>query len=135
MADLSQTATSVVGYGDVLHGKLGGTVAAGNPVRKQADGTFIAATDASAAGAAVEGIALSGGAVGQVFSYQRGGNINLGATLAAGKVYVLSTSGGIAPVDDIAGTEYVTVLGVGISTSLMKMGIVVSGVAAAGGVS
>lgn len=135
MADLTQTATSVVGYGDLLTGKLGGTVAAGNPVRKQTDGTFIAATDASAAGAAVEGIALSGGASGQAFSYQRGGNINLGATLAVGKVYVLSTSGGIAPVDDIAGSEFVTVLGVAISTSLLKMGIVVSGVAAAGAVS
>ena len=135
MADLTQTATSVIGYGERLQGILGGTVAAGMPVRKQTDGTFIAATDASAAGAAVEGIALSGGAVSQPFTYQKSGNINLGATVAAGKVYVLSTSGGIAPVDDIAGTEFVTVVGVGISTSLVKMGIVQSGVAAAGAVS
>lgn len=134
MADLSQTATSVIGYGPRLEGVLGGTVAAGMPVRKSS-GAFIAATDASAAGAAVEGIALSGGAVGQPFIYQKSGNINLGATVAAGKIYVLSTDGGVAPVDDIAGTEFVTVLGVGISTSLVKMGIVVSGVAAAGGVS
>lgn len=135
MADLTQTATSVIGYGEQSHGVLGGTVTAGMPVRRQTDGTWIAATDASAAGAAVEGIALTGGAIGQPFTYQRGGNINLGATVAAGKVYVLSTSGAIAPVDDIAGTEYVTVLGIGISTSLVKMGIVQSGVAAAGGVS
>lgn len=135
MADLVQTATSVIGYGERLQGILGGTVAAGMPVRKQTDGTFIAATDASAAGAAVEGIALSGGAISQPFTYQKSGNINLGATVAAGKVYVLSTSGAIAPVDDIAGSEFVTVLGVGISTSLVKMGIVQSGVAAAGAVS
>lgn len=135
MADLTQTATSVVGYGERLTGVLGGTVTAGMPVRRQTDGSFVAATDASAAGAAVDGIALSGGATGQPFLYQKGGNINLGATLAAGKVYVLSTAGAIAPVDDIAGTEYVTVLGIGISTSLMKMGIVQSGVAAAGAVS
>lgn len=135
MADLSQTPASVIGYGDQSHGLLGGTVTAGMPVRKQTtDGTFIAATDASAAGAAVEGIALTGGAIGQPFTYQKGGNINLGATVAAGKVYVLSTSGAIAPVDDIAGTEFVTVLGVGISASLVKMGIVQSGVAAAGAV-
>lgn len=135
MADLTQTATSVVGYGERLTGRLGGTVTAGMPVRKQTDGTFIAATDASAAGANVEGIALSGGASGQPFVYQRGGNINLGATVAAGAIYVLSTSGGICKDDDVAGGEYITVLGVGISTSLVKMGIIVSGVAAAGGVS
>lgn len=135
MADLSQTATSVIGYGEAIHGKLGGTVAAGMPVRVQTDLTFIAATDATAAGAAVDGIALSGGAVGQPFTYQKGGNINLGATVAAGKVYVLSTAGAIAPVDDIAGSEFITVLGIGISTSLVKMGIVQSGVAAAGAVS
>lgn len=134
MADLVQTATGVVGFGPRLTGVLGGTVTAGMPVRKSG-GSFIAATDASAAGAAVEGIALSGGASGQPFTYQKSGNINLGATVAAGKVYVLSTSGAIAPVDDIAGTEFVTVLGVGISTTLVKMGIVVSGVAAAGAVS
>lgn len=134
MADLSQTAANVVGYGERVEGRLGGTVTAGMPVRKQTDGTFIAATDASAAGAAVEGIALTGGASGQPFLYQRGGNINLGATVAAGAIYVLSTSGAICKDDDVAGGEYITVLGVGISTSLAKMGIVQSGVAAAGAV-
>lgn len=134
MADLTQTATSVIGYGEQLHGVLGGTVAAGMPVRLSS-GTFVAATDASLAGAAVEGIALTGGAVGQPFTYQKGGNINLGATLAVGKVYVLSTSGAIAPVDDIAGSEFVTVLGIATTAALMKMGIVQSGVAAAGAVS
>lgn len=134
MADLTQTATLVIGYGDPSHGKLGGTVAAGMPVRKQTDGTYIAATDATLAGAAVEGIATSGGATGQVFTFQRGGNINLGATLAIGKVYVLSTAGAIAPVDDIAGTEFVTVLGVATTAALLKQGLVVSGVAAAGAV-
>lgn len=134
MADLTQTATSVIGYGEKLPGVLGGTVAAGMPVRLSS-GAFIAATDASLAGAAVEGIALSGGATGQPFTYQKAGNINLGATLAVGKVYVLSTAGAIAPVDDIAGSEFVTVLGIATTTALLKMGIVQSGVAAAGAVS
>lgn len=134
MADLTQTATSVIGYGEKLPGVLGGTVTAGMPVRLSS-GTFIAATDASLAGAAVEGIALSGGAIGQPFVYQKGGNINLGATLAIGKVYVLSTAGLIAPVDDIAGAEFVTVLGIATTAALLKMGICQSGVAAAGAVS
>jgi hypothetical protein len=134
MADLTQTATSVIGYGERLTGILGGTVTAGMPVRLSS-GTFVAATDASLAGAAVEGIALSGGATGQPFIYQKGGNINLGATLAVGKVYVLSTAGAIAPVDDIAGSEFVTVLGIATTAALLKMGIVQGGVAAAGAVS
>lgn len=135
MADLSQTPTSVIGYGEPKQGKLGGTVAAGMPVRKQTDGTWIAATDATAAGANVEGIAVTGGAINQLFLYQTGGNINLGATLAVGKVYVLSTAGAIAPVDDIAGAEFVTVLGIATTAALLKQAIVVSGVAAAGAVS
>lgn len=134
MADLSITAGNVIGYGDQLQGTLGGTVTAGQAVRKSS-GAFVVATDASLAGSAVEGVALSGGATGQPFTYQKGGLINPGATVAVGKVYVLSTDGGIAPVDDIAGSEYVTVIGVGTTTSRIKLGIVVSGVAAAGAVS
>lgn len=129
MADLSQTATSVFGYGEQLPGTLGGSVTAGMPVRRQSGGTWIASTNASAAGSQVDGIALTGGASGQPFTYQKAGNINLGATLAAGVIYVLSASGAISAVNDVASGDYVTVLGIGISTSLMKMGIVVSGVA------
>jgi hypothetical protein len=134
MADLSQTATSVVGLGERLTGTLGGTVAAGNAVRRQAAGTWVVSTNASAAGSQVDGIALSGGAVGQPFTYQKAGNINLGATLAAGAIYVLSVDGAISAVNDVATGDYVTVLGVGLSTSLMKMGIIVGGVQAAGDV-
>lgn len=135
MADLSQTATSVVGYGEQLHGALGGTVTAGMPVRKQTtDGTWIASTNASAAGSQVDGIALSGGATGQPFTYQKSGNVNLGATLLVGKIYVLSASGAISQVDDVATGDYVTVLGVATTAALLKMGIVVSGVQAAGDV-
>lgn len=123
-ADLSQTATSVVGYGDQLQGRLGGSVTAGMPVRKQSDGTFIASTNATSAGSQVDGIALTGGASGQPFIYQKGGNINLGATLSVGKIYVLSASGAISPVDDVVATDYITVLCVAISTSLCQMGIV-----------
>lgn len=134
MADLTITAGNVVGYGPKLHKNAGGTITAGLAVRKDSAGDLVAASDDSAANAEVEGIALNGGSDGQPIAYQKTGNINLGATLAVGKVYVLSTSGAIAPVDDIAGTEYVTILGVAISTSLLKMSINASGVAAAGAV-
>lgn len=127
-ADLSQTATSVIGYGERAQGALGGTVTAGMPVRRQTDGTWIASTNASAAGSEVHGIALSGGATGQPFTYQLpGGNINLGATLSVGKIYVLSASGAISPVDDVATSDYMTVLCIAISASLCKLGVVNSG--------
>lgn len=134
MADMSQTATSVRGYGEQLRGTLGGTVAAGMPVRKQTDGTWIAATNASLAGANVEGWATSGGAINQPFTYQKGGNINPGGTVVVGGIYVLSAAGAISLDNDVVATDYITVLGVGISTSLIKQAVIVSGVQAAGDV-
>jgi hypothetical protein len=105
------------------------------PVRKNTSGLIVAASDDSASNADVYGIALTGSSNGQPVIVLRSGTINLGATLAVGKVYVLSTSGAIAPFDDIAGTEFVTVLGVAASASSLVLGIVKGGVAAAGAVS
>jgi hypothetical protein len=134
MADMSQTATSVIGYGPQLHGVLGGTVAAGMPVRKQADGTFIASTNASLAGSSVDGWATSGGAINQPFTYQKGGNINPGGTVVVGGIYVLSASGAISLDNDVVTGDWITVLGVGISTSLIKQAVIEGGVQAAGDV-
>lgn len=128
MADLTQTAANVKGYGDRIDGKLGGTVTAGQPVRKQTDGTFIAATDASLAGAAVEGIALSGGASGQPFAYQRGGLIDLGATLTVGVTYGLSTGGAICPNADHATGDWRTDLGIATAANRLKMALNVTGI-------
>ena len=133
MADLAITAANVAGSGDQRQGVAGGSITAGQPVRKSGS-QLIAASDASAADAAVVGIALHAASSGQPLVYLASGNIDLGATLAIGKVYVLSTSGGIAPVDDIAGGEFVTVLGVATTASNLKIGFVHSGVAAAGAV-
>jgi hypothetical protein len=133
-ADLSQTAANVVGYGEQQQGRLGGTVTAGQPVRRQADGTWVASTNASAAGAQVDGIALSGGASGQPFTYQRSGLVNLGATVAVGMIYVLSASGAISPVSDAASGDYMTIICIATTTALCQMSIAVSGVAAAGDV-
>jgi hypothetical protein len=123
-ADLSQTPTSVAGFGDQIQGKLGGTVAAGQPVRKQSDGSYVVSTNASAAGAIVDCIALSGGATGQPFTCQKSGNVNLGATLSVGKIYVLSTAGAISPVDDVVATDYMTIICVATTASLCYLAIV-----------
>lgn len=135
MADITVTPANVVGYGPRRQGVLGGTVTAGQTVRKNASDQIVAGSDDSATNADLVGIALTGGASGQPVTYQAEGNIDPGGTVEVGKVYVGSTSGGIAPVDDLAGGEYVTVLGVGTAADTIKMGLIKSGVAAAGAVS
>lgn len=134
MADITVTAANVIGYGPTSKRNAGETITAGDLVIVASDGGLEVASDDSAANAAVVGVALNGGAAGQPVVYQTSGNVNPGGTVAVGKVYVASTDGGFAPVDDIAGTEYITVVGVGITASLIKLGINQSGVAAAGAV-
>lgn len=134
MADLTITAANVLGFGTKKEGTAGATITAGQALMKATDGDLEPASDDSVENADCVGIALIGASSGQPVLYQKAGNINLGATLAVGKVYVLSSSGGIAPVDDVAGGEFVTVLGVAISTSQLKQQMIVSGVAAAGAV-
>lgn len=131
MADLSITAGNVIGSGVKETLIAGGTLTAGMPVRKDASGQAVAASDSSAANAAVYGIALNGASDGQPVEVIKSGNIDLGATLAVGKVYVLSTSGGIAPVDDVGSGEFITVIGVASAADNLVIGIVVGGVAAA----
>lgn len=135
MTDLVITAANVVGTGVKETLIAGGTITAGLAVRKNTSNQIVAASDDSATNADVYGIALNGASSGQPVTVQKSGPIDLGATLAVGKVYVLSTSGAIAPVDDIAGTEYVTVIGVATAADSLKMGLCASGVAAAGAVS
>jgi hypothetical protein len=135
MADLTITAADVEGFGSRVEGIAGGTITAGMAVRKNTDSEIVAASDDSAVNAAAIGIALNNASAGQPVSYQiSGGLIDLGATIAIGKVYVLSGAGGIAPVDDVAGGEFVTIMGIGTAADRMKIGIIQGGVAAAGAV-
>lgn len=133
MAAISITPASVLpGSGAVIeHRYLGGTVTAGMAVRKQTDGTVIAAINDTAANAAAYGIALTGGASGQPVAVQTDGDITIGGTVAV-KPYCLGTAGGIIPADDLAGGgEYCTLLGVGISATVIRLAIRVTGAAAA----
>lgn len=134
MAALSITAGNVRSYGTMSRGNAGGTLTAGLAVYQDSSGNIVAASNAAAGSAAVVGIALNGASANQPVDYHIGGEIDMGATVAVGKVYVLGTAGGIIPVDDVAGTEYITVIGVGTTTAKLKFAPVVSGVAAAGAV-
>jgi hypothetical protein len=137
MAALTITATSVIGGAGSVQQIAGSTITAGQVVRiDTATGRVIPAVNDTAANAAAYGVALNGAAVGQPVQVQllKSGPITIGATVAVGKVYVLGTAGGIIPVDDIAGAEFVQFLGVGQTTAILFLGDN-AGVAAAGAVS
>jgi len=133
-AAISITPASVVGLeGDKEQRIAGGTITAGQVVRLSGAAVIAAVNDTSA-NAAAYGIALNGGGSGQPISVQKGGDITIGGTVAVGKIYALGTAGGIIPVDDIAGSEFVTIIGVGISATAIRLSIKAGGVAAAGAV-
>lgn len=118
MADLTITAANVQQASDaeVEHGTAGATITAGQTVYKDttdSDKWKLADNDDTAAKAEATGIALVNCADGQPISVIRRGDIDLGATLTVGEIYVLSsTAGGIAPEADLVTNDFVTVLGI-----------------------
>lgn len=139
MAALTFTAASVVLVGGVQE-KLtaGGTIARGNLVRKDANNQVVVASNNTAANADAYGIALDDGAAGQpvvVAKLEGGGYIDgVASNCAAGKPLFAGVNGAINPVDDIAGGEFVTLVGIGVTTGRFNLGRIWGGVAAAGAV-
>lgn len=136
MSDITITAASVSKQGTtaaVETGTAGASITAGQAVYKDAtDNKFKLADSNSATAAAREfyGIALHASADGQPLSVMTSGDINIGATVAVGTIYVLSgTAGGIAPAADLASGMYTSVIGVAITTGRIRLGKLVSGVA------
>lgn len=139
MAAISVTAANVARVdGETVTFLAGATITQGMAVYVDANGLVQIGTNATSAGSGVGaqavGIALNGGSAGQPITVLKNGTVNMGGTVAVGKQYVLGTAGGVIPVDDIAGTEFLTTIGVGITAAQIKLGVNVSGVAAAGAV-
>lgn len=131
--DLSITAANVTTTStQVRDVTAGATITAGQVVYLDTtanDVAKLADNDASAATPVVAGIALHGAASGQPLRIVTGGTVTIGATVTVGKIYVLSaTAGGIAPVDDLAQNKYVSIIGVGTSSSVLTLSIKNSGV-------
>ena len=130
--DITQTAANVLGNtGSPTAPKIcGATIEAGNVLYEDGTNGMKLAKGDVVATAGVVGIAQGGGADNQPVIVQTGGIINVGATLTLGETYMLSAAnaGKIAPVGDIAGTNSPTILGVAISTSLLQLGINISGI-------
>lgn len=135
MADLSLTPASVVkGTGAITKSVVAGaTITAGQPVyRNSTTGKYQPSdSDSGTAEARTpEGLALHGASDAQPLAIQTSGEISLGAVLTVGTIYVMSdTAGGIMPSTDLEAGDYVTILGVAKTTSILKMGILASGVA------
>ena len=139
MAELSQNPVNVLASAtaaQLTRGTAGETITAGMPVyRDVADSNKLKKCKADAAGTVnCDGIALNGASDDQPLTYLRTGfNINLGATLAVGQTYCVSdlTAGKIVPIPDLGSADYVTLLGVALSTSILKLQILNSATAKA----
>lgn len=134
MADLAVTAASVApGNGAVTKtGVAGEAITAGQAVFKAADGTIqLCEHDQTSVEAAVSGIAVGeAAAAGQYVTYVITGEVTFNAVLAAGQVYIVGAgAGAIAPEVDAGAGDFVSVVGVGLSTTSMKLGLLHSGVA------
>jgi hypothetical protein len=134
MADITVTAASVVpGDGAVyLDGIFGATVTAGQLCyRDMADGAKfkLAQNDGTLAESQHAGVAINGGASGQPGRLQTDGDFNPGGTVVVGELYLVSaTAGAIAQEADVGSGKYVSFVGIGITTSKIRMGIINSGV-------
>ena len=133
MADLTVTAGSVKpGTGAAISsGYAGEAITAGMAVYKDATTSkWMKADNTTATKANVTGIALNTAGTDQPLAVQTSGEITAGATLTQGSVYCVGAAGGgIAPVADNGSAEYVTIIGVAKSSSVLILGIKASGVA------
>lgn len=135
MADLTQTATSVVAGSNAktIRGILGETVTAGMTVVRDPTTRKYLKSDVDSATAALrgcDGIALNGGAINQPVIIQTEGDINVGATLAVGTIYIVSdTAGGIMPAADSETGDYPIILGIASTTTNLKLALKAAGAA------
>lgn len=137
MADLSITAANVVAGANAIieRGTSGETVAAGKVVFLDFSTTgkwLLADADAVTAAARGQGklgIALNGASLNQPLAVATDGEVTLGAVLTAGVDYYLSDdAGGICPQGDLASGDYVTLVGVALSTTVLKLRVTYTGV-------
>lgn len=134
MTDLSITAASVVAGADAVRdsGIAGEAVAAGKAgyLSSTTNRWMLADSNSATAEARLaKGIFLNNAAAGQPVAVQRSGDITIGATLTPGTAYYLSdTPGGICPLADVGSGEYVCLLGLAKSSTVLALDIQYPGV-------
>lgn len=134
MADITITPANVIAGSNasIASGTAGETITAGQAVYLSSTSKKWMLADSNSATSEArqaKGIALNGASLNQPVSVQTSGDIIIGGTLVAGSAYYLSeTPGGIQSAADLAAGEYVCLLGLAKSTSVLSIGIQFPGV-------
>jgi hypothetical protein len=136
MADLTITAASVAAGANaalVNQYLAGATITQGQAVYVDSTTNTVKLADADAlASSAATGIALNAASAGQPVTYQRYGNITIGATVAVGVAYYVSTTpGAICLESDLATGDFPHFLGFATSTTVIALDPKACGVAKA----
>ncbi len=140
MADLSQTASAVLQDANAQTRvcTAGESVTAGDALYlKSSDNKVYLADSNSGSDAAAEirtffGYALDTAGAGQPVVVQLTGDINIGATLGVALAYILSSNPGkTAPIADLPSGGTLDIIGYGITTSILRLTGINSGVAKA----
>jgi len=133
MAAITITPASVlpVSSNDIGVGIAGETLTAGELLYKDAaDSNSLKLADADAAGtAAAVGVCAHAATDGQPTRYYKGGTIAIGATVVAGTHYFAhTTAGSIGPFGDLGTGDYLTPIGMAVSTANIKLAFDATGV-------
>ncbi|MEY9629875.1 hypothetical protein [Sinorhizobium fredii] len=134
MADLVLTASAILAGSNSasLHGTAGETITAGKAVYQNTSTKKWMLADSNSATAAARqagGIALNGASDGQPISVHKSGDLTVGAVLTAGQaIYLSDTAGGLCPLADVGAGEYVCLIGLAKSTSVLAVDIQFPGV-------
>ncbi len=135
MTDVVITAGNVVaGSGAVINrsGVAGEAITAGQPIYLDTTTKKYFKADCNSATAIARhaaGIALNAASLNQPIDFIKSGPLTVGGTLVAGSPYYLSsTAGGIKPAADLATGDYICLLGLAASTTVLNVEIQFPGV-------
>ncbi|MBY3564122.1 hypothetical protein [Rhizobium laguerreae] len=135
MADLVTSSGLVVAGADssAVSGVAGETIAAGKAVYQSSTTKKWMLADSNSATAEArqaKGIALNGASLNQPIAIHKGGDLTIGATLTAGQaLYLSDTPGGLCPLADVGSGEYLCLIGLAKSTTVLDVNIQFPGVA------
>ncbi|MBY3255576.1 hypothetical protein HFO09_07705 [Rhizobium laguerreae] len=135
MADLVISSGLVVAGADssAVSGVAGETIAAGKAVYQSSTTKKWMLADSNSATAEArqaKGIALNGASLNQPIAIHKGGDLTIGATLTAGQaLYLSDTPGGLCPLADVGSGEYLCLIGLAKSTTVLDVSIQFPGVA------
>jgi hypothetical protein len=127
MADIVVTPSAILAGSNSaqVHGTAGETIVAGKAVYQSTKKWMLAdSNSATAAARQAGGVALNGASDGQPITIHKSGDLTVGAVLTAGQaVYLSDTPGGLAPLADVGAGEYVCLIGLAKSTSVLAVDI------------